>query len=482
LRGSAGGTGLYVNSSGNVGIGTTSPQGKLHVVQNPPNPSNDYALKVSGDCAGIHVNVNGISTTSNNIPRPFGVVTELNIPSGMRANNGGGFNAELRTSQAGGIPYVLGGLFGVNDDGDKNARALTLYLQNAEANDYGLELKCDDPSYAIYSPGTGKVYFEGNVGIGTTGPGAKLDVVGGGIQTDSYFAFSNVEQVSTTHSVYINAPRPDNFGIFTNKAERVTVDKNGNVGIGTTEPEGILEVAGDLSVAGDAGIIVHNISTVNNNADAIRIVDDATGQIRYRNTVGHQFGVDPSGNPSYYLTNDGSNSYLNANGGNVGIGTTSPGAKLHVEGEVKSVVNGTEFYMVPKGGIIMWSGSIASIPSGWQLCDGTNGTPDLRDRFIVGAGNTYAVGNTGGAETHTHGAGSYRGPNHTHTYSGYTTGVGDVRGNLRTRYHDIIEGTSGFEHYYSGTTGAGGTGPITGTSASASSLPPYYALAFIMKL
>jgi hypothetical protein len=51
---------------------------------------------------------------------------------------------------------------------------------------------------------------------------------------------------------------------------------------------------------------------------------------------------------------------------------------------------------VPAGGIIMWSGSIGSVPSGYYLCDGTNGTPDLRDRFVVGSGSTYAVGNTGG--------------------------------------------------------------------------------------
>ena len=51
---------------------------------------------------------------------------------------------------------------------------------------------------------------------------------------------------------------------------------------------------------------------------------------------------------------------------------------------------------VPTGGIIMWSGSIASIPAGYVLCDGTNGTPNLKDSFVVGAGATYAVGNTGG--------------------------------------------------------------------------------------
>jgi len=51
---------------------------------------------------------------------------------------------------------------------------------------------------------------------------------------------------------------------------------------------------------------------------------------------------------------------------------------------------------VPSGSIIMWSGSIGSIPSGYVLCNGSNGTADLRDHFIVGAGNSYAVGNNGG--------------------------------------------------------------------------------------
>jgi len=51
---------------------------------------------------------------------------------------------------------------------------------------------------------------------------------------------------------------------------------------------------------------------------------------------------------------------------------------------------------VPAGAIIMWSGSIGSIPAGYVICNGSNGTPDLRDSFIVGSGNNYAVGSTGG--------------------------------------------------------------------------------------
>ncbi len=56
--------------------------------------------------------------------------------------------------------------------------------------------------------------------------------------------------------------------------------------------------------------------------------------------------------------------------------------------------------MVPLGGIIVWSGAIIDIPENWQLCDGTNSTPDLRDKFVPGAGDTYAVDELGGALTH----------------------------------------------------------------------------------
>ena len=86
-------------------------------------------------------------------------------------------------------------------------------------------------------------------------------------------------------------------------------------------------------------------------------------------------------------------------------------------------------YRVPSGGIIIWSGASTAIPSGWFLCDGLNGTPDLRDRFVVGAGSTYAVGATGGSAnatlvSHTHTAtstftGNALGThNHTASFSG----------------------------------------------------------------
>jgi molybdopterin-containing oxidoreductase family membrane subunit len=67
--------------------------------------------------------------------------------------------------------------------------------------------------------------------------------------------------------------------------------------------------------------------------------------------------------------------------------------RKHLYGIASSI---TASNAIPSGSIIMWSGSIGSIPSGYVLCDGTNGTPNLKDSFVVGSGNSYAVGANGG--------------------------------------------------------------------------------------
>jgi hypothetical protein len=144
---------------------------------------------------------------------------------------------------------------------------------------------------------------------------------------------------------------------------------------------------------------------------------------------------------------------------------------------------------VPSGGIIMWSGSIASIPAGWYLCDGLNSTPDLRDRFVVGAGTTYAVAATGGspnaivvAHDHTFSGTTAAVGNHQHTIN--STGGAPIRINLNddgrfTGDTGTDCGTTAsagaHDHTYSGTTAS------NGSSATNANLPPYYALAYIMK-
>lgn len=127
---------------------------------------------------------------------------------------------------------------------------------------------------------------------------------------------------------------------------------------------------------------------------------------------------------------------------------------------------------LPTGAIILWSGSIGSIPSGYVICDGANSTPDLRDRFVLGAGSTYAVGATGGSAdaivvSHTH---TITDPGHNHVITQLVTG-GAAGSATATGFGNTVTGTS--------TTGI--TNQTAGVSGTNANLPPYYALAYIMK-
>jgi hypothetical protein len=153
----------------------------------------------------------------------------------------------------------------------------------------------------------------------------------------------------------------------------------------------------------------------------------------------------------------------------------------------------------PSGIVCMWSGAIVDIPGGWSLCDGSGSTPDLRNLFIVGAGDSYNVGDTGGDDTvnisHTHGDGSLStGSAGSHNHDGDT-------GNIASHYHSLNAGTSiastsggDYEfvtnsepgHNHSISSDGSHTHPVNGTTATGGDTthdnrPAFYALAFIQK-
>lgn len=110
---------------------------------------------------------------------------------------------------------------------------------------------------------------------------------------------------------------------------------------------------------------------------------------------------------------------------------------------------------LPTGVIILWSGSIVNIPAGFVLCDGNNDTPDLRDKFIAGAGSTYNPDAEGGAVEHDH---DFTANGHTHAFGGAPSLQGGANKGFTVS-----------------------TEFVTGTTDNESNLPPYYALAYIMK-
>ena len=146
---------------------------------------------------------------------------------------------------------------------------------------------------------------------------------------------------------------------------------------------------------------------------------------------------------------------------------------------------------IPTGVISLWYGSIGSVPTGWYLCDGANGTPDLRDRFVIGAGSTYAVAATGGATTATLVTNNL--PAHTHTATSTVTDPGHLHlsnamGLVNTNINFTGTGGSFYNNVNNTNTATATTGitvattnASTGSGTSFSVLNPYYALAYIMK-
>lgn len=133
----------------------------------------------------------------------------------------------------------------------------------------------------------------------------------------------------------------------------------------------------------------------------------------------------------------------------------------------ESVEQAEYLVKAPIGTIVIWSGAEDSIPSGWHLCDGTSGTPDLRDKFILGAGASYGVGATGGEENHTLAIEEI--PSHAHALTNWPSGSRLVNNTGSYAAQPYTAGSSSVTGY------VGGSRPHN-------NMPPFYALCYIMKV
>lgn len=142
--------------------------------------------------------------------------------------------------------------------------------------------------------------------------------------------------------------------------------------------------------------------------------------------------------------------------------------KIIINGEAVEIPGGRAGGSgIPSGGIIAYSGEAETIPEGWAVCDGENGTPDLRGRFILGVSETHPMGETGGEEEVTLTVDQM--PSHDHTGSRMSTTGNKVA---------VSTSSSAVPHYYR----SDDRTEVSGGSQPHPNMPPYYALIYIMKL
>ena len=264
-----------------------------------------------------------------------------------------------------------------------------------------------------------------------------------------------------------------------------TLTNPGNLQIGTPSAVGNLLVTGDTIVSGrlaNIGITQLGNTLGVTGATSLSSTLGVTGNTTLSSSLGVAGATTLTGATTIGASTNtpATTTNLTVNGsttitGSAIIGTPATTTNL--------TVNGVMGGIIPKGGIILWSGTVANIPAGWALCDNKNGTPDLRDKFVVGAGSGYAVGATGGATTHVHGTSTIYariGMGYNSTELNYI--MYEQRGGLPTAGTITTGNIGGWTGKNGGITGQLGGTSISGTVDSSSNLPPYYALCYIMKL
>ena len=283
------------------------------------------------------------------------------------------------------------------------------------------------------------------------------------------------------------------FKVTTDGTEKLRVTRDGRVGIGSTQPTGVLDLN---STTGDANVIIRTFSNNLGNT-----------QVIFGDTDNHDTGKVQYNHPENFLAfhTNGSEQVRIDSSGSVGIGTTLPDDPVTSSNTAKLAVgivtchelyvNGTQITgsggsSDPVGTIVAWAGSVASIPSEYQLCDGSLapeslqsivGTyvPDLRSRFIIGAdadatinGVVLPTTSVTGSATTTGGSEDATLPTHSHTINYY--GADDESGGP-------IRFAPRFDRDEADATPGTITTNSQGSSATNANLPPYYALCYIIK-
>lgn len=251
-----------------------------------------------------------------------------------------------------------------------------------------------------------------------------------------------------------------------------------------TETEDAFIMGADEEGADDtpSGTFTHSHTNPENTSTAPAHTHPITGDI----------GNTGSGSVTFY--GSGSNSTARAGHGHGDGSSTSSSSGAHshtLSGTQETTtyppycraywITSSEGAVFPVGGIVMWDDEIAFIPEGFKICNGANGTPDLRNRFIYGASDDGHLGDTGGETSHTH-ENSNTGGAGVHTHTANVTSGGASSSSNGSGYAGVTVSAGGHTHGQSITTDSDPDHSHTvGNTLSSSSLPPYLMLYFIMR-
>jgi hypothetical protein len=237
----------------------------------------------------------------------------------------------------------------------------------------------------------------GSQNIVTSGTVDGRDVASDGNKLDSIEASATGDQTASEVRALVGSASDSN--VFTD-ADHAKLDA-------ITTSNGVLlkGVAATTQSQGDGSTKI--ATTAYTDTAVSNLVDSSPSALNTLNELAAALGDDANFSTTVtnsiatkLATNGNGSSVTNLNASNLASGTI-PDARFPSTLPAVSGANLTGIVSFVSGMIILWSGSTGSIPSGWVLCNGSNSTPDLRDRFVVGAGNSYGVGNTGGSTTRT---------------------------------------------------------------------------------
>jgi microcystin-dependent protein len=252
----------------------------------------------------------------------------------------------------------------------------------------------------------------------------------------------------------------------------------GNVGIGTITPSQKLEVSGNAVVTGSLSVASVSISG-SVSANSLTVGGGTANKIVST--------ISSATDDTTALPTQGAvRALVAAKTTPVSDISSASGSALPSCDAVKTYVN----QAIPVGVILMWSGS--SIPTGWALCDGTNGTPDLRDRFVVGKSDSKPVHTKGGSASvtltvgnlpaHTHSVTIQNSGEHLHRFTAYHADLKHAGGATESHLKDDGDGSFNVETNSAGAHSHTASAANTGDGIAHENMPPFYALAFIMRI